>query len=287
MSLTARGKLAGIVGWPVAHSLSPQLHQHWLSENNIDGAYIPLAVAREDLAKVLSTLSRAGFTGVNVTVPHKEAAFALAHSLDEAALGAGAVNILLFRGDRLEGRNTDVPGLAASLTEALGGEALRGLTVCVLGAGGAARSAILACDRLGATDIHIVSRKVDRAETLAATLRSHVRAALSAASWNDRSGMMAGSGLLINATSGGMKGAAPLELDVGALPADATVCDLVYAPLATDLLKAARARRLRAIDGLGMLMYQAAPAFEAFYGVTPSVSSALRATLEQALRDAG
>jgi shikimate dehydrogenase len=280
MSLSARGKLAGIIGWPVSHSLSPQLHGHWLREHNIDGAYVPLPVAREDFTSALAGLGRAGFAGVNVTVPHKEAAFALAHALDEMALAAGAVNLLLIENGRFIGRNTDVPGLRASLAEALGAEGLRGQTVVVLGAGGAARAAVLACNQLQAGNIRVVSRQTSRAEALKAL----VPTALTPFAWNDWARAAENAQLLINATSAGMKGAPPLALDLNALPRQATVCDLVYNPLETELLKAARARGHRTIDGLGMLMHQAVPAFEAFFGVKPHVSPALRAELEQALR---
>jgi shikimate dehydrogenase len=285
MSFTARAKLAGIVGRPVAHSLSPQLHGAWLREHGIDGAYVPLCVDRENFANVLSALGKAGFIGVSVTVPHKEAAFALAHELDEPALAAGAVNVLLFHGNRLVGRNTDAQGLSDSLTEALGVNDVPGATVAVLGAGGAARAAVLACDRLEAIDIRIVSRQVHRAEMLVSALKPHIQAELTAFPWSDWPAAARNIHLLVNATSAGMKGGAPLCVDLDSVPREAAVCDLVYNPLDTDLLRTARARGQRTIDGLGMLMYQAVPAFEAFFGVRPRVTSALRAGLEQALRD--
>lgn len=287
MNLTARGKLAGIVGWPVAHSLSPQLHAHWLREYHVDGAYVPLPVMRENFAGVLTALHKAGFVGVNVTVPHKEAAFALAHELDATALAAGAVNVLVFDGERIVGRNTDVRGLADSTVETLGAQALSGAIVLVLGAGGAARGAILACDRLGAGTVRVLSRQPGRSEALVSALKRHVRATLTALPWNEWGVAARDIHLLVNATSAGMKGAQPLVLDIGPVPPTAAVCDLVYNPLETELIKAARARGQRTIDGLGMLMHQAVPAFEAFFGVVPHVSAALRTELEQALRHAG
>jgi shikimate dehydrogenase len=287
MSLTSGGRIAGIVGWPVAHSLSPQLHAHWLREHGIDGAYVPLPVVREEFARVMAALRRAGFVGVNVTVPHKEAAFAIAHEVDDVALAAGAVNLLLFRGDRIIGRNTDVDGLVASLAEALGSDALHGNAVAVLGAGGAARAAVLAGDRLRARSICIVGRQVGRAESLVGTLKSHIKAELTTLAWSGWSDAAPKIDLLVNATSGGMRGAAPLALDIGQLRPGAAVCDLVYNPLDTDLIKAARARGHLAIDGLGMLMHQAVPSFEVFFGVRPTVSAALRTELEEVLRHAG
>lgn len=277
-------KLAGVVGWPVGHSLSPRLHGFWLSQYGIDGAYVPLPVRREDFARVVDGLRRAGFVGLNVTIPHKEAAFAIAHDLDAAATEAGAVNLLLFGDDgRIEGRNTDAAGLAASLSEGLGAESLRGKQVVLAGAGGAARAAILALSGLGAAEIRIVNRNQARAEALAQSFVGRVSAQLVPALWSDWEQAAAGAALLVNATSAGMSGNAPLDLALEALAKDAAVCDIVYNPLETALLKAARARGQRTVDGLGMLMHQAVPAFAAFYGVTPAVTPALRAGLEKAL----
>jgi shikimate dehydrogenase len=284
MSLAARGKLAGIIGWPVGHSLSPRLHGFWLRDHAVDGVYVPLAIPREQFGGAMASLRRAGFVGVNVTVPHKEAAAALAHELDATAQAAGAANVLLFQGDRYVGRNTDVEGLAASLVEALGSDGVRGAKIVVLGAGGAARAATLACDRLRAQSIDIFSRQVGRAENLVASLKPQVRARLTGWAWSNELQSDESIRLLINATSAGMKGTAPLELDLASLHRDMAVCDLVYNPLETELLKGARARGLQTIDGLGMLMHQAVPAFEAFYGIRPRISPALRSELEAALR---
>ncbi len=279
MSISGKAKLAGVVGWPVAHSLSPRLHAHWLAAHAIDGAYVPLPVRREDFARVVGALRRAGFAGINVTVPHKEAAFAIAHEVDDAARETGAVNLLLFHdGGRIEGRNTDAAGLAASLTEELGKTALAGKDVTILGAGGAARAAVLALKGLGARDVRIVNRHRARAETLARTLP------IAVFGWSEISKALDGAQLLLNATSAGMDGQPPLDLSLDALPRNAIVCDVVYNPLDTALLLAARAGGHRTVDGLGMLMHQAVPAFAAFYGETPKVTPALRAELEKALR---
>jgi len=277
-------KLAGVIGWPVGHSLSPRLHGFWLRQYGIDGAYVPLPVRREDFSRVVDGLRRAGFAGLNVTIPHKEAAFAIAHDLDAAAKEAGAVNLLLFGSDgRIDGRNTDAAGLAASLSEGLGAESLRGKPAVLLGAGGAARAAILALSDLGVGEIRIVNRNASRAEGLAKNFAGRVSAQLVPTLWSDWERMAAGAALLVNATSAGMAGNPPLDLALEALPKAAAVCDIVYNPLETSLLKAARARGHRTVDGLGMLMHQAVPAFAAFYGATPSVTPALRAELEKAL----
>jgi shikimate dehydrogenase len=285
MSISGKAKLAGVVGWPVAHSLSPRLHAHWLAAHAIDGAYVPLPVAREDFARVVNALQRAGFAGINVTVPHKEAAFALAHDLDDAARATGAVNLLLFHADdRIEGRNTDVGGLTASLNEALGKNALNGKDATILGAGGAARAAILALSDLGARAIRVVGRNRPRAQMLVEALQPHIHATLSIFDWNETAKALGGTGLLLNATSAGMTGQAPLDLALDVLPLNAVVCDIVYNPLETDLLTRAQAGGHRIVDGLGMLMHQAVPAFAAFYGETPKVTPALRAELKKALR---
>lgn len=284
MSISGKAKLAGIVGWPVSHSLSPRLHGYWLAAHAIDGAYVPLPVAKENFARVTDGLRRMGFVGVNVTVPHKEAAFAIAHDLDESALIAGAVNLLLFREDgRIEGRNTDAGGLAASLQEALGKSPL-GKPAVLLGAGGAARAAVLALSQIGARDIRIVTRDKRRGETLARELSTKVKTPLQTFGWDHWIDAAKEAALLVNATSAGMTGAQALDLPLDPLPVNATVCDLVYNPPETDLLRRAQASGHRTVDGLGMLMYQAVPAFEAFYGEAPKVNPALRAELKKGLR---
>ena len=273
MSVSGKAKLAGVIGWPVAHSLSPRLHEFWLTAHGIDGAYVPLPVPREDFARVIAALRRCGFAGVNVTVPHKESAFAIAQTHDEAATASGAVNLLLFKDGRIEGRNTDAAGLAASLSEELGKNAVAGKDVAILGAGGAARAAVLALTGLGAKTIRLVARNRKRAEALGPNVFD----------WNDAKALD-GVSLLINTTSAGMEGQAALAVNLDALPVTAVVADVVYNPLDTALLIAARARGHRTVDGLGMLMHQAAPAFEAFYGERPQVTPALRAELKKALR---
>lgn len=283
MSLTGKTRLAGIIGWPVIHSLSPVLHGHWLAEYGIDGAMVPLAAQREDFTAVIDGVRRAGFAGANVTVPHKESAFAMAHSVDAAAKAAGAVNLLVFRDGKMEGRNTDSLGLAESLREEIG--ALAGKSVLLLGAGGAARGAILALDMLGAANIHLLNRDSKKAAALAAALAPQVKARIGAGALDDWAKAATNAALLVNSTSAGMTGNPPLDIDLGALPKTAAVCDIVYSPLETPLLKDAAARGHKTIDGLGMLMHQAAPSFEAFFGVKPKVTPALREALVKVLRE--
>ena len=288
MTLSGKAKLAGIIGWPVTHSLSPVLHGHWLAEYGIDGAMVPLAAKAEDFSAIIDGVRRAGFKGVNVTVPYKEAAFAIAHRADAAAKAAGAANLLIFHaspedGGEIEARNTDSIGLAESLRETIG--VLRGDSVVLLGAGGAARGAILALEMLGAGKIHLLNRDSRRAANLATALGGQVKAAIEPGALEDWKAVAASAALLVNSTSAGMGANPPLEIDLSLLPVSAAVCDIVYNPLETKLLKNAAARGHRTVDGLGMLMHQAVPSFEAFFGVRPQVTPALRAALVQVLRE--
>lgn len=272
---------AGIVGWPVTQSLSPVLHGYWLKQLGIEGEMLRVPARPEDFRDVIARLRAEGFAGVNVTVPHKEAAFALADRVDAAAKMAGAANLLVFHAGAIEGRNTDSYGLAESLRENIG--ALGGASVVLLGAGGAARGAVLALENLGAGTIHILNRDAQRARNLATQLGPHVNARLVPGALADWKSVAANAALLVNSTSAGMSGNPPLDLDLGTLPPGAAVCDIVYKPLETQLLKDAKARGYKTIDGLGMLMHQAVPSFEAFFGKRPQVDAGLRAALESAL----
>ena len=281
MIISGKAKLAGVIGDPIGHSLSPRLHAHWLEVYGIDGAYVPLNVARESFAFALRGLRLTGFAGLNVTVPHKEAAFALADRVDDAARAAGAVNLLIFRDGHIEGRNTDSAGFSASLVEQLGANALHGKTVVLLGAGGAARAVIIALDVLGVSEIRLVARS--RADSLVREMKASVKTELKSFAFENWPEAASGAALLVNATSAGMKGKPALTLPLDPLPREAIVCDIVYNPMETPLLATARARGHATIDGLGMLMHQAVPAFEAFFGVKPQVTPALRKLLEGVL----
>lgn len=263
--------LAGVIGDPVAHSRSPRLHGHWLSRHGIDGQYVPLRVAADDLERALDLLPRLGFAGVNVTQPHKAAAFARATVVTDRARIVGAANTLSFRDGGIAADTTDGAGFAANLVQTAPGWNF-GRPAVVVGAGGAAAGIVAALLDLGVPAVTIVNRTRARAQALAA--RFDARAGT--ADWADRTPATSGAGLLVNATSLGMSGHPPLDLDVAALPPDAVVADIVYAPLVTPLLAAARARGLVAVDGLGMLLHQAVPGFAAWFGVTPAVDDALR-----------
>jgi shikimate dehydrogenase len=281
MSVSGSARLAGVVGWPIAQSLSPALHGHWIAEHSIDGAYVPLPVRPEDFALVVEGLRHAGFRGLNVTVPHKEAAFALADRHDTAARAIGAVNLLVFDEHGIEGRNTDAAGLSAALIEALGSGHVKGRPVAIWGAGGTARAAVHALAEMGAGEIRLFNRTASRAQALASALTTPVR--VTGAGYDRWPQQAKDVALVVHTTSAGMKKTPSLDLALDLLPADAAVFDAVYNPLETALLARARARGLRVVDGLGMLLHQAVPAFEVFYGIKPSVTPALRRVLERAL----
>lgn len=274
MTITGKARLAGVVGWPVGHSRSPRLHGFWLDRLGIDGAYVPLAVRPDDLAAVVAALPRMGFRGANLTVPHKERALGLVDELDPLAERIGAVNTLVFRDDgAIEGRNTDAFGFLENLRRGAPGWRPEGGPAAVLGAGGAARAVVAALADAGIPEIRLVNRSPERAERLAAEIGGPVRVE----PWERRAAALDGAALLVNTTTLGMAGQPALDLDLAALPDGAVVNDIVYAPLETDLLRAAKARGATAVDGLGMLLWQAVPGFEAWYGVRPEVTDELRA----------
>jgi shikimate dehydrogenase len=263
---------ACILGHPVAHSRSPMIHGYWLKAHGLDGHYGREDVTPEDLADFLLNLEGRGYVGANVTVPHKEAALALADA-DETARAVGAANTLWREDGRLCATNTDVHGFLANLDEgAPGWDSSRG-TAVVLGAGGASRAVVFGLKQRGFSRVTLVNRTIDRACQLAAEFGDPV----TAAGWSDLTDVLAPAQLLVNATSLGMTGKPPLEIAIDGLPRDAVATDLVYAPLETDLLARARARGNRVVDGLGMLLHQAVPGFEKWFGLRPEVTPELRA----------
>lgn len=270
---TGRAALACVIGHPVAHSLSPALHEYWLGQHDIDGAYIPLAVPAEFFEETLNLLWITGFRGGNVTVPHKERAFAAAAALDESARLSGAVNTLVRREEGgFLGKNTDVEGFINNLKEGGVDPATIGHTL-VLGAGGAARAVAVGLALEGCAEITFVNRTRDRAEALCADLSTALpRCRFTAQPWEDRHRSAAQAALLVNSTTLGMAGHAPLAFNVASLPPHAAVCDIVYRPLETPLLAEARAQGRQAIGGLGMLIHQAAPGFEAWFGIRPRIT---------------
>ncbi len=266
-------KLAGVMGWPVAHSKSPRLHGFWLRQHAIDGAYLPLPVRPEAFAAALRSLADLGFRGVNVTVPHKTAALAVCSQIDDVARRIGAVNTIVMSDGRIAGSNSDAFGFLENLRAGAPAWRAGAAPAVVLGAGGAARAVVAALGDAGAPEIRLLNRTRSRAEALAKDLGGPIQVA----DWSDRHDLLAEAGLLVNTTSLGMAGQPPLELDLAALPIAALVTDAVYAPLETDLLAEARARGNPLVDGLGMLLHQARPGFEAWFGVAPQVTPELRA----------
>ncbi|MGO4640843.1 shikimate dehydrogenase [Mesorhizobium sp. 2RAF45] len=267
-------KKAFVTGHPIKHSRSPKIHGHWLAKHDIDGSYEAIDVAPQDFAEFIAALQANGFRGGNVTIPHKEAAFALVHRRDQAAEEIGAVNTLWFEDGLLWGGNTDGHGFAANLDDYAPGWANTGPAV-VLGAGGASRAVIQALKQRGVGDIRIVNRTLARAQEL----RDRFGAGVSAHGTAETHELLADAGLLVNTTALGMVGNEGLAADPALLPDHAIVTDLVYVPLETPLLAAARARGLKTVDGLGMLLNQAVPGFEHWFGIRPQVTAELRALI--------
>lgn len=274
MSLSGNAKIAGIIGWPVGHSLSPRLHGYWLNQYRIDGSYIPLAVAPENLTDALSALTKLGFVGANITAPHKEAAFNIVDSIDDIAARIGAVNtIVVLEDGSLEGRNTDGYGFIESLSASTDLQTIKDKPAVVVGAGGAARSIVVALQNYGVRSIRLTNRTLERAERL----RDEIGGEIDVVKWDQRAEALDDTMLLVNTTILGMGGQPVLELGLDALPIKAIVNDIVYNPLETNLLAEAAERGNPTVDGVGMLLHQARPGFTAWFEHEPEVTDALRA----------
>ena len=279
MTDTTTPLLAGVMGWPISHSLSPALHGYWLKEHGIVGEYLPLAVPPDKLEVALRSLLFQGYKGVNVTVPHKEKVMKFCDSLDESAQRIGAVNMVsITESGKLAGRNTDGIGFLENLRCESKWQSGNGPAV-VLGAGGAARAIVASLIKAGVPAVFICNRTHSRSKLLADFFGKKCKAI----SWVDRGAVLVGANLLVNTTSLGMKGQPSLEIDLSDLPIGSVVNDIVYAPLETQLLAAARRRGNPIVDGLGMLLYQARPAFQSWFGVMPNVSVGLRHFIQKQL----
>jgi shikimate dehydrogenase len=277
MSHPDRYLLAGVMGDPVMHSRSPALHGYWLKTYGLTGSYLPLAIKREGLHAALRALPALGFSGCNLTIPHKESALAIMDSVDPVAKRIGAMNCVVVRPDgSLAGFNYDAFGYIESIREVQPGwRADRG-PIVLLGAGGSARAVLVGLIDQGAREIRLVNRTRARAEGLARELGGPI----TPLPWDDRAKALAGAAMLINTTNQGMSGEPPLDLALDALPASALVSDIVYIPRETPLLAAARRRGNPTVNGLGMLLHQARPAFHAWFGIMPEVTAELRAMIE-------
>ncbi len=279
MGLSGSARVAGVMGWPVSHSRSPLLHGHWLETCGIDGAYVPLAVPPQRFEAAFRALPFLGFRGCNVTLPHKEKAMALADSVDELAWRIGAANTIVVDDDgALAATNTDAFGFLENLgSQAPGWRADR--PVLVLGAGGSARAVVVALLDAGARDVRVANRTLERATALGERFGPKV----TAVPWEERAAAADGAGLVVNTTQLGMTGQPALDFALDCLDGEAVVCDLVYVPLVTDLLRRARQRGHVAVDGLGMLLHQARPGFAAWFGVDPPVTDELRSVVSRGL----
>ena len=271
--ISGKARIAGVMGWPVAHSRSPRLHNYWLARYGIDGAYVPLAVRPENLESAVRGLPALGFAGANLTIPHKEAVLPFLDEIDPAAARMGAVNTIVVRDGRLSGRNTDGFGFLENLKAGAPSWRAASGPAVVIGAGGAAKAIAWALIDAGVPHLRVVNRTMERAQTLAAVLGP----AATAVSWDERAAALADAALVVNASALGMTGQPPLELDLSALPQSAVVNDIVYVPLETALLTAARARGHLVVDGIGMLLHQGRPGFQAWYGIDPAVDDDQRA----------
>lgn len=265
-------KLAGVMGWPVAHSRSPVIHNHWIAEHGLKGAYVLLPVQPVQIESALRSLPVLGFAGCNLTIPHKVAALNVVDRVDPLAQRIGAINTIVVEPDgSLTGKNTDGYGYIQSLRDAQPAwKATTGPAV-VLGAGGAARAVIVGLIDSGASEIRLTNRSWAKAHDMAQEFGGPVRAI----PWEDRHDALAGAALLVNTTNQGMHGEAALDLRLDKLPAHALVSDIIYVPLETPLLEAARLRGHMTVNGLGMLLNQARPAFAAWFGVEPAITTGL------------
>jgi len=269
--------LAGVMGWPVAHTRSPAIHNHWIAQHGLKGAYVQLPVQPDRLETAIRGLAALGFAGCNVTVPHKVSAMQFMDELHPTARRVAAINTIVVQPDgRLLGMNNDGAGYIQSLRDADAtwrGDAGPAL---VLGAGGAARAIVVALLDEGVPELRITNRTLERAQELAKDFGDRV----TVVPWAQRNAAMAGASLLVNTTTLGMHGQAPLDVALDALPQTAMVSDAIYIPLETPLLTQARLRGHRTVNGLGMLLNQARPAFQSWFGVLPEITPELRAAVQ-------
>ncbi|MEL6205076.1 MAG: shikimate dehydrogenase [Pseudomonadota bacterium] len=265
--------LAGVIGHPIGHSRSPRLHRHWLNRYALPGHYVPLEVIHDDLRDVLTMMPRMGFVGANVTIPHKETVLRLCDLVTDRAALIGAVNTLIFRPDgKLHGDNTDAYGFLASIRQTVPDWQPKSGPAVVYGAGGAARAVIVALLDAGVPEIRLTNRSQPRAEALRSTFGARV----TVYDWVRAGNLLESAKTVVNTTSLGMKGQPEFRVPLDGLEPGMVVNDLVYAPLETDFLKTAAAAGCRTVDGLGMLLHQAVPGFERWFGYRPEVDARLR-----------
>lgn len=276
-TLTGKTLVAGVFGWPINHSRSPRLHGFWLAKYGIDGAYLPFSTRPENLIDAIRALPKLGFKGGNITLPHKERALSAVDELTDVARRIGAVNTLIVREDgSILGDNTDGYGFLQHLKSSAPQWRAEAGPAVVLGAGGAARAIIVALLDAGVPKVILTNRTGSRADNLARELGGEASGRIEVIDWTLREAALGGAGLLVNTTQLGQAGQAPLEINLRHLPTSAVVDDIVYVPLETNLLAAAKTRGNAVVDGIGMLLHQARPGFKAWFGVEPEVNAALR-----------
>jgi shikimate dehydrogenase len=276
--------LAGVMGWPVSHSRSPLIHNYWLQKYGLTGSYVQLPVAPGTLGTAIPGLKALGFKGCNLTIPHKVEAMAFMDEVDPMARRMGAMNTIVVQADgSLKGYNNDGYGYIQSLLDAQPDWRADAGPVTVLGAGGAARAVVLSLADRGAKEIRLLNRSPAAAQALADAFGDEFGEVVKALPWADRHAAMDGIALLVNTTSQGMVGNPALDLNLSALPTTALVSDVIYVPLETPLILAAKARGNPTVDGLGMLLNQARPAFEAWFGVPTDITPELRRMIEATL----
>ncbi len=276
MAHPERFLMAGVMGWPVMHSRSPKLHNYWLQKHGLAGVYVPLQVRIEGLQAALRALPALGFSGCNLTIPHKVEALKIIDKVDPLAKRIGAANCIVVEADgSLTGYNNDGWGYIENVVDRAPGWKVDAGPIVVMGAGGGARAIVVSLLDRGAKEIRLVNRTPGRAQELA----KHAGGPVHVVAWDDRAKALDGAAMLINTTSQGMVGQPALDLPLDRLPAKALVSDIVYTPLETPLLAAARKRGNPTVDGLGMLLHQARPAFKAWFGILPDVTPELRAAI--------
>jgi len=272
--------LAGVMGWPVMHSRSPLLHNYWFKQHGLTGTYVPLAIAPATLAAALRALHPLGFAGCNLTLPHKQAAMTIVDEVDSLAKNIGAISCVIARPDgSLAGTNNDCYGFIENLRQSQPGWRADAGPVVVIGAGGGARAVCYGLAQEGAREIRVVNRSLARAQEIA----NDFGGPLKVLPWEQRHDALDGAAMVVNTTSCGMVGQPALDLKLDKLPKNALAADIIYIPLETPLLAAARARGNPTVNGLGMLLHQGRPAWKAWFGIEPQVTAELRALLEKTI----
>jgi len=272
--------LAGVMGWPVMHSRSPMLHNYWFKQHGLAGSYVPLAIRPEHLTAALRGLHPLGFAGVNVTIPHKQEAMKVVHEVDALAKSIGAISCVVVRHDgSLTGTNNDCYGFIHAVRQEHPGWRPDAGPIVVIGAGGGSRAVCYGLAQEGAKEIRLVNRTLARAKAIAGEFRGPIKAL----PWEQRHDALEGAAMVVNTTSQGMVGNPALDITLDKLPQGALAADIIYIPLETPFLAAARKRGNRTTNGLGMLLNQGRPAWKAWFGIEPEVTAELRAMVERTI----